>query len=351
MGVEREEARRLADSLELASALSGKTLLVTGASGFLGGSLVQTAIACNDLLEGGEPVRVVAVVRDEERARMRLGEAGHDRAIEFIVQDVNRPLPESVRFDYAVHAASPATPRAFGADPVGTMLPNLLGTKNVMEAAERTRASSVLFLSTSEIYGRLPAESIPTRETDLGIVDPTDLRSCYAESKRAGETLCVAWHERGGVPVKIARPFHIYGPGMSLGDGRIFSDLVANVVQGGPLVLRSDGSAVRSYCYVRDATAAFFTILLHGTSPNAYNVGDPASEVSVLELAQLLVDMFPERKLTIQHETRAADDTYIPSPTSRSSPHVARLQELGWHPTIGLAEGFSLTVESFEEHT
>jgi nucleoside-diphosphate-sugar epimerase len=221
-----------------------------------------------------------------------------------------------------------------------------VGTRSLLDVAVASGSRGFLYLSTSEVYGK--AAAIPTSEVDFGPLDPTDPRASYAESKRAGEAMCVAWYAHAGVPARIVRPFHIYGPGMPLNDGRVFSDFVGDVVAGRSIVVKSAGTATRSYCYAADATAAFFNVLLDGEPATAYNVGDPNSEISVAELARLLVDLRPDKKLDVAMQARAGSDPYMPSLIERSAPEITRMLDLGWRPRTSLRDGFDRTIASFE---
>ena len=344
-GLVAEDVRRIVEQLDLGRALGGSTVLVSGAGGFLAGYMVETLLAAGE--SGGDPIRVIGLVRDMEAARRRYATHLDRPDLELVVQDVNQPMGEAFTADHVIHAASPASPRQFGADPVGTILPNVVGTQALLDLAVASKSRSFLFLSTSEVYGRV--ESIPTSETDFGPLDPTDPRACYAESKRAGEAMCIAWHRQLGVPAKIARPFHVYGPGMPLNDGRVFSDFVGDVIANRSVHMKSEGTATRSFCYVADATAAFFTILIDGTPGVAYNVGDPSSELSVRDLARLLIRLRSDKGPEVDLHPRDASDTYMPSPIERSAPDIARLMALGWRPRVAPAEGFERTIASFEE--
>jgi nucleoside-diphosphate-sugar epimerase len=160
--------------------------------------------------------------------------------------------------------------------------------------------------------------------------------------------MCVAWHHQFGVPTRIARPFHTYGPGLDRKDGRVFADFVSDILARRDIVLRSDGSARRAFCYLSDATAGFFTILLRGENGKAYNVANPGGELSIRELAELLVEAFPERGLKVVFARRDEGEDYIPSPFVRNCPDVSRMATLGWTPTTSVVEGFRRTVSSFE---
>ena len=175
------------------------------------------------------------------------------------------------------------------------------------------------------------------------------MRACYAESKRVAETMCVAYAAQHGVGAKIVRPFHTYGPGMDLSDGRVFADFVADIVAHRNIAVQSDGLAMRPFCYLADATAGFLTVLLRGEAGVAYNVGNPDAEISIGSLADLLVSLFPERDLRVIREAPPAGG-YLQSAVARSTPDIDRIARLGWQPWTSLADGFRRTVESFESH-
>jgi UDP-glucuronate decarboxylase len=327
--------------------LAGTTVLVSGAAGFLPAYMVEALLYRNEV-DPSFGVRVIALVRDLERAQSRFAHYLGRDDLQFLTQDVCEPISLSVAPQVIIHAASPASPRYFGVDPIGTLLPNTVGTYRLLELARRSRSRRFLFISSGEVYGRLDNGAVPTPEDAYGSISPVDPRSCYAESKRMGEAMCVAWHVQEGVPTRIARPFHTYGPGMRMDDGRVFADFVADIVQRRDIVMKSDGAAKRAFCYLADATAGLFTVLLRGEAAQPYNVGNQEAEVSVLELANILVDLFPERGLRVVRESRLAGGAYLESPIPRNVPDTTRLRALGWAPTTSIRAGFSRTVRSYE---
>ena len=321
--------------------LAGATVLVSGAAGFLPAYMVETMLALGEQA----PARVIALVRNRSRAETRFAQYASRDDLQLLVQDVSDPLPAEVRADIIIHAAGQASPKYYGVDPVGTIAPNVAGTANLLDLARRSGSKGLLFFSTSEVYGSPPL--VPTPEDAFGPLDPTDVRSCYGESKRLGENLCVAHAHQHGVPAKIVRPFHTYGPGMRLDDGRVFADFVADIVANRSIVLKSAGTATRSFCYLADAVLGFFTVLLRGDVGRAYNVGDPAGEISIRDLAELLVGLFPERGLRVVCEAGPRGNDYLVSAVNRSCPDIGRLRQLGWQPTTTLAEGFLRAVQSY----
>jgi UDP-glucuronate decarboxylase len=322
-----------------------KTVLISGANGFLPAYMVESLLRRNEI-EKGLQVKVIALVRNREKAFTRFASYRGRHDLEFIVQDVCEPIVTDHKVDYVIHAASPASPKQFGLDPVGTMAPNLQGTQNLLRLARDHEAVRFLLFSSSEVYGEVSAANIPTKEDAYGYLNPTTLRSCYAESKRAAESLCVAWLHQHHVPATIIRPFHTYGPGMNLDDGRVFSDFVADIVHGRDIVMKSDGSARRAFCYLADATVGFFTVLLKGENGQAYNVGNNQAEVSIADLAQCLARLFPRKTQVIRHAPDQSS-TYLPSTVSRNCPDISKISALGWQPTTPIETGFRRTIESF----
>ncbi len=323
----------------------GRTVLVAGANGFLPAAMVETLLTL--ALRGKAPrLRVIALARSREHALRRFGgHLGHP-ALAIRIADASQPIEIDEPVDMIVHAASQASPRFYGADPVGTALPNVLGTHHLLELARRKRATRLLYFSSSEIYG-VSEERGAIAESDFGALDPATIRACYAESKRMGETLCVAYGAQHGVDCVIARPFHTYGPGMRLDDGRVFADFVRDVVQGRDIVLNSDGSAERAFCYLADATQAFFTLLLKGEKGRAYNVGNSRAVVSIRDLATTLTGLYPERGLSATFA--APRDGYIASSVARSAPDTTRLEELGWRPRTSVEAGFRRTIDIYSD--
>lgn len=324
----------------------GKTVLITGAAGFLPAYMVETLLHLNEHSGRRRSTRVLALVRDEVKAAKRFAIYRDRSDLELIVGDVCRPPKVSGRVDYVIHAASQASPKFYGVDPVGTLAANTIGTGNMLDLAKEKGAEGLLFFSSGEVYGEVAPALVPTREDVCGCVDPTSVRACYAESKRMGETMCVAWHHQHGVKAKIVRPFHTYGPGMSLDDGRVYADFVADILAGRDIMMNSDGSARRAFCYLADAVAGFFTVLLKGADAQAYNIGSEEGEMSIAGLAEMLVAMFPEKNLKVRRRF-GADGGYIASPISRNCPDTTKARALGWRPSTSVAAGFDRTIRSF----
>lgn len=326
--------------------LANATVLISGANGFLPAYLVESLLYLNEAKQLN--ITVLALVRNKEKADRRFAHHAGRTDLRFLVGDVSEPLniAADLHIDFIIHAASQASPLYYSVDPIGTQNANTLGTTNLLKLAHEKQVKSFLFFSSGEVYGAPQPHQIPTKETDYGYMDPMLLRSCYGESKRMGENICVCWRHQYQVPVKIVRPFHTYGPGLDLNDGRVFADFVADVVNNKDIVMKSDGSDVRAFCYIADATVGFFKVLLNGEIGEAYNVGSD-QETSIRELAHILTGLFPEKKLKVVMNEQASSGNYVRSAIRKSCADISKIKQLNWQPAYSVEDGFRRMVLSY----
>jgi nucleoside-diphosphate-sugar epimerase len=323
-----------------------KTLLISGGAGLLPSYLVQSLLHANYL--HNLKLKVICMSRSSESLNKRLGHCLSDPYFKAIIHDVTRPIPiEIMPSDFVIHAASQASPKFYAIDPVGTLLTNTIGTQHLLEYAVRSKAERFMFFSSGEVYG-IPLNPMePITETSYGYLDPMNVRSCYAESKRIGETMSIAWAKQYGLDTVVVRPFHTYGPGMALDDGRVFADFVADVVAKRDIVIRGDGSEKRCFCYLADSTVGFLSVLLNGINSEAYNVANPSCEISMKNLAKLISKLFPNRNIKIRFEDSDTKKNYIRSPILKALPSIEKIKKFGWLPETSLEEGFTKTIKSF----
>ncbi|MDE3022545.1 MAG: NAD-dependent epimerase/dehydratase family protein [Pseudomonadota bacterium] len=325
--------------------LQDKSVLVTG-GGFLTAYLIKSLLALNRLRQLN--IQVICVVRSIQSIAVRFSDYLEEPGFSVFHHDISLPLPSHFPYaDFVIHAASQASPKYYHVDPVGTLMANTIGTVNLLNHALKNQSERFMFFSSGEVYGIPVNAGHLVREEDYGYLDPMKVRSCYAESKRMGETMCVAWAHQYDLHASVVRPFHTYGPGIALDDGRVFADFVADAVARKDIVLKSDGWAQRPFCYIADATLGFLTVLLKGRKSEAYNVGNPDAEISVRGLAEVIVNLFPEYGMSTRIEVPAGSKAYLESPVSRSCPSIEKIKGLGWYPSTGIKDGFRRTIQSF----
>jgi len=339
------------------SQMAGRRLLIIGGAGFLGYYLIQSVLHWNRTAE--RPVAVTVFDNYMRGVPAWLAGIENDPHLTLRRHDITDPLPEDIGdFDYIIHAASIASPIYYRKYPIETMDANVNGLRSLLEYARVQSAagkaiSGFLFYSTSEIYGDPFPEFIPTSETYRGNVSCTGPRACYDESKRYGETLCVNFAQVHGLPIKIARPFNNYGPGLKITDRRALPDFAQDVLAGRDIVMLSDGSPTRTFCYIADAIVGYYKILVRGRSGEAYNIGIEEPEISIAQLADKVVaisrDLFGYEGRVVR---KTSDDTnYLVDNPNRRCPAIAKArEELGYAPSIGIEEGLKRSLLWYREN-
>jgi UDP-glucuronate decarboxylase len=325
---------------------SNQKILITGGSGLLGSYITKSLLVANKTKQ--LDLNICCLVRNRKSVKDRLGPYIDDPALKIFTADLSSTsMSEMPQSDIIIHIASQASPKYYKVDPVGTILPNVIGTHNLLRHAVSSKSKKFLFFSSGEVYGEVQTDIVA--ETDYGYLDPMNLRSCYAESKRLGENMCVAWASQYNLNTSVVRPYHTYGPGMYLDDGRVFADFVRNILNRESITLNSDGSAKRLFCYISDATEGFLSVLTKGKSGQAYNIANPFAEVSILELANILSNLIPGYEVSVIKEQNNNKE-YFKSPISRSMASIIKANEIGWFPTTTIEDGFRRTIISYLEN-
>lgn len=326
--------------------LAHKNIIVTGANGMLPAYIVYTLLALNDTYLKEKKCKIIANVRNYDKAKRKFERFLNRDDFQLLLKDVSELTEFCGKLDIVIHAASQASPKYYGTDPVGTLKANNIGTMNMLELARKNNCEKFLFFSSGEVYGVLDGSVSVIDETYTGNVDITDVRSCYAESKRMGETMCVCYAQQYGLHVNMLRLAHTYGPGCALDDGRVFADFVRNIIDNENIIVNSDGSAKRCFMYVSDMIKALFYVLFKGKNKEAYNVSS-TKETSIKELAEMLCGLFPEKQLHAEFSETKDNNLYMKSKSTVGKLDNAKLCGLGWRQTVSLEDGFRRMIQSY----
>lgn len=333
-----EDLRAIAADLDKNSLklLEGKTVLITGGAGFIGNYLVSILMHLNQttLLK---PARVVAIDNFITGSKKSLLDLEVYRKFELVDHDVSLPFQFRGKVDYVIHAAGIASPIYYKKYPVEAIEVSTFGTKNFLELGRKKKIDSFLFFSTSEIYGDPDPRFIPTPETYRGNVSCIGPRSCYDESKRLGEALTMTYHQHFKVPVKIIRPFNVFGPGMKYNDFRVIPAFLMSAIKDKPLCVHGDGSQTRTFCYITDAIVGILKVLLSDKSGEVYNVGNDDNEIPMIKLAEGVTGLFNKK---VQVDKIPYPASYPADEPLRRCPDLTKIKTvLGYQPKVDLETG------------
>jgi UDP-glucuronate decarboxylase len=341
------------------ASLAGRRVLLTGGAGFLGYYLVQSMLHFNDDASVGNRIQLTVYDNYARGVPRWLTDLSGRADLELVEHDVRNPLPERVGdFQYIIHAAGIASPTYYRLHPIETMDANINGLRYLLDYSkdQQEKGSPIegfLFFSSSEIYGDPQPEFIPTPETYRGNVSCTGPRACYDESKRYGETLCVSFAQVYLLPIKMVRPFNNYGPGLKITDRRVLPDFARDVFSGRDVALLSDGSATRTFCYVADAVTGYIKVLVRGTPGEAYNIGAEKPEISMADIAELVVALASELFGYGGKVTRQASEEsdYLIDNPNRRCPIIEKARShVGYEPRVELEDGLRRTLMWYSDN-
>lgn len=319
-----------------------KSIMITGASGLIGSYIVDMCILAN---KSGANIMIYAIGRDIESLEARFADVKTDNLC-CLKQDVNEEFRYDIQVDYIIHAASNAYPAIFSADPVGTIITNIHGTKNLLDYGYGHGVKRFMYISSGEVYGQGDLSLKSFDEGYSGVVNSVEVRSCYPSSKRTAETLCVSYAKQFGMDTIIARLSHTYGPNATTKDNRASVQFVNKALNGENIVLKSTGSQERSYTYIGDAASAVLTILLNGKSCEAYNVAYKSSIITIAEFAK---EIARQTKVEVSFAEMTIAEKKGMTPILKQVLNSEKLEKLGWRGMYNVEEGIAHTLATIKE--
>ena len=332
------------------SLLNNKTIMITGAYGMIASYIVKFLLYVN---QSGIKIKILALVKNKEKFYQRFPECRTIKNVVLYETDLSKRIIIEEKVDYIIHAASFASPDYYNVCPVEVIEPNVTGTINLLEFAKSNLRNEgcFIFFSAGNIYGTCDSNKQITEET-FGGMDPLHIYNCYCESKRMGEALCKAYSVEHNIKFKSLRIWHTYSPYMNIDkDPRVFASFVKNIRDNENIVIHSDGSGMRSFCYITDAISMMLYVILFGNTNEAYNICNTKEYVSIRELANTIVNLRPNKNLKVVYEQRKYNENYVENvvlKNVKSSPSNAKVIKLGFRPKITIKEGFDRILKYLE---
>lgn len=332
---------------EIANKLANSTVLITGASGMMGQNIVRILAQMND--EEGADIKIVAHARSLEKAEKVFAAYTVRDDFQILINDiVNFDFDGDV--DYIIHTAGVTGGSKQHVDfPMRTISVALDGTRRVLDVAVEKKAKGVVYLSSLEAYGNTGVDKTEIFETDGGYIDPVNVRSSYSESKRMCECMCASYTKQYGIPTYVARLTATFGYGVSYNDNRVFAQFARSVIEKSDIVLKSTGETVRNYCDAEDAAIGLLLMLINGVPGEAYNVANMQAEISIKNLAQRFIELFPESNISLRFDLGedAAKLGYIA--VMRNVLNSEKLMGIGWEPVYSMDEMIVRLVNNLKE--
>ena len=315
--------------------LKGKSVLITGSTGLIGSAIVDLLLAYNT--QGGN-IHIYAATLTKALTDERFGQ---QRLLTPVLYNALEPVHFDFHADFIIHAASPASPDLYIKTPVDTMLANIHGLDNLMKYAIHTHSDRVVYISSSEMYGKIE-QSEAYYEDQQGYIDPLSIRSSYSMAKRAAETLCIAYAAQYKCHISMVRPGHIYGPTCTPSDHRVSSDFPRLAAAGLPIIMKSAGTQLRSYCYCLDCASAILHVLLHGENSTPYNISNKNSIITIRKMAEIITSY---ADVPLIMEIPSNSDRIGFNPMDNASLNSSRLEAIGWKGLFDAHSGFEHTVQ------
>ena len=304
----------------------GETYLITGASGFIGFSVVMALYYMNrEVLS--VPCKLILMVRDRNKAFRKFGNVLNDPDITVILCDNEDKIQIDGHLDWIIHTAAVTKKRTFEISPADTLNSNVMGIYNCLELAKKKSIKGMVFISSVQVYGKTDEEEI--EENTFGPLNSMKAEAVYPESKRMGEMLCWAYNRQYHIPVKCVRLFHAYGKGEDYDNGTFLSDFFTDIIAGRNIHIKGSGEEIRNLCHISDVVRGIFYVLYKGEVGEAYNIASENVNYSIKEIAELLCRAAWKsgRKTRVVTENQEGVKNSL---IKKQIPNVEKLKALGW---------------------
>lgn len=324
--------------------LMNSSILITGAAGMVSQNVIRVIQTLNEKYHLN--ISVIAHVLDKSQQEQFFQKQFENVSISVVVGDI-RSLCVDGDVDYIIHTAGVTGGSKQHIDfPMNTISVAIDGTRKVLEIAREKETKKVVYLSSLEVYGNYSNKLTSISETDGGYIDSTNVRSSYSESKRMCECICASYFKQYQVSIVIARLTATFGYGVSYQDNRVFAQFAKSVIEHKDIVLKTTGATVRNYCDAQDTAYALLWLLAKGKPCEAYNIANMDTEISIKDMAELFVAMYPESNITVKYDLHENAVSLGYNAEMRNVIDSNKLMELGWKPRYGMEDMIRHLVDS-----
>lgn len=322
-----------------------KTFFITGATGLVGSILVKAILAANRMFDWDN--RVIAMVRNREKADRIFGQCHENDRLEYYIGDVTAPVVCDQDIDYIIHAASETKSLNMVQYPVETLWTTVCGSKNVLDFAVEKQVKGMVYLSSMEAFGQTDSSLNYVMEKDLGFIDLENVRSCYPESKRLVENMCTCYAKEYNVPVVVARLAQTFGAGVDPLEGRVFAQFAKSAITGQDIVLHTRGNSYGNYVYTADAAKAIFLLLKKGKYGEAYTVVNEETVMRIRDMAEMVAHEVAQETIKVVFDI-PEKNKYGYAPDVVMKLDASKLRDLGWAPEKGLLEAYQRMISDWK---
>lgn len=323
---------------KIVESFANSSVLITGATGLVGREIIFSLICANRIK--GLNIKVFALVRNYQKACLIFKNILNNPNLKIIIQDIKDKITTLEKIDYIIHTSSVTQSEIMIKKPIEVIETTFLGTKNILEFANKNKNSKTIYLSSLEAYGVFEKNKEEIFEDDYGVLDSTIVRNCYPISKKAAENFCVCYGKQFGADIKIARLAQTFGPGISKDDKRVFFQFAKAIIKNEPIILKTNGQSYKNYCYLTDCVLGIFYVLLKGESTKVYNIANQNSAITIKDLANRLIEKYKTSSLKFEIDKNSPyfSNVYLKLNTKK-------LSNLGWQAEISLDEMFERLIE------
>lgn len=341
----QEDLINNAKKIKELSGLNNKKIVITGATGLIGSILCKSILCANRLYNCN--ITIYALVRNVTKAESIFKNVENRSELNIIKYDflIDNSFEIKGKIDYLIHTACVTTSKLMVDKPVDTLFTAINGIRTVLEFARKNAVSSVVYLSSMEVYGSFYNENYVDENT-YGTVDVLDVRSSYSEGKRACENICVSYNHQYNVPVKIVRLAQTFGPGIEKEDNRVYAQFAKSVIEGKNIVLHTKGISEGNYVYISDAVNAIFKVLVEGENGEAYNVANEESHMQIKQMAELVAEKVAKGSIKVIYELKP-DNEYAKD--TKMKMDTSKIKELGWKPEVSLYDTYIRMIDYIRE--